>query len=116
MVEDMVQRGYRFWGVDVSHEMIAECDRRFGHLSCTQFRQGTATSLIFPDATFDTVICMGYRSCSALAEGRREMIRVAKPDGDIFVAFPIYIALGLLAEFCILRAVNVISAVLHQAG
>src|SRR5216683_161242 len=27
MVEDMVQRGYRFWGVDVSHEMIAECDR-----------------------------------------------------------------------------------------
>src|SRR5574337_1676633 len=57
-VNPLVGQGCRFYGVDISEEMINECLREFGHLSSTRFSVGGVARKEIPNSFFDGVICM----------------------------------------------------------
>ncbi len=88
-VNHLIEQGCRFYGVDLSEEMINECQRRFGHLSSTQFSVGRIERIEFPDGFFDAVVCMGvveYLDDDLPAV--REMARVLKLGGTLIVTLP----------------------------
>lgn len=88
-VEHLVKRGFEVYGVDISKEMVTECQKQFGHLPAAHFSVGKIEALEFPDAFFDVVLCMGvveYVDDDAVAV--KEMVRVTKPGGVIVVTLP----------------------------
>lgn len=74
-------------GVDLSPEMLAAAEERFDRLERGEsLREMDAQDLDFPDDRFDTVVsslstCMFPEPDVAL----REMGRVCKPDGQVFL-------------------------------
>lgn len=88
MVNEMLQRGCSFWGVDPSPKMIDMCRNRFREGERVHFVLGDAMRLELPDGFFDAVLCMGV--ADALRDRRlavREMLRVLKPGGTLIVTF-----------------------------
>jgi len=89
MVSDAVALGYRFWGVDGSPRMIETCRTAFRGRTDAHFSVGRATLLAFPNAFFDTVLCMGVIDHVAdYPAALREMLRVLRPGGQAIVSFP----------------------------
>lgn len=88
-VNHLVGQGCRFYGVDISEEMINECRREFGHLSSTRFSVGRIERTEFPNSFFDAVICMGVvEYLDDDLPAIREMARVLKPGGTLIVTLP----------------------------
>lgn len=88
-VADLTAKGFEFHGVDIAPVMIAECERRYGHLPSAHFSVGVIERLNFPDAFFDVVVAMGvveYVDDDDVAI--KEMARVLKPGGSIIVTLP----------------------------
>lgn len=73
-------------GVDISESMICESSNWLGHRFAGYV--GDLTSLPFPDATFDSVICIGVIMHVA-DEGKvmRELARVLRPGGHLVLTF-----------------------------
>ena len=86
MVEPLLERGCRFFGIDPSKGMIEECRKHFGALERAQFDVGSAERISFPDASFDVVLSMGVLErvpdCDAAL---REFARVLVPGGLLIV-------------------------------
>jgi ubiquinone/menaquinone biosynthesis C-methylase UbiE len=88
MVQDLLNLGCEFWGVDPSPRMIEICHGRHGETPNVHFLLGEAGRLEFPDRFFDAVVCMGV--IDGLADARQvvsEMARVLKPGGTMIVTF-----------------------------
>jgi 2-polyprenyl-3-methyl-5-hydroxy-6-metoxy-1,4-benzoquinol methylase len=88
-VEHLVTRGFEVYGVDISAEMVRECQKQFGHMPAAHFSTGNIEALEFQDAFFDVVLSMGvveYVDDDAVAV--KEMVRVTKPGGVIVVTLP----------------------------
>ncbi len=88
-VEHLVERGFEVYGVDISPEMINECQKEFGHLSAAHFSVGKIEAMEFPGGWFDVVLCVGvveYVDDDLAAI--KEMARVTKPGGTIIVTLP----------------------------
>lgn len=88
-VNHLVAQRCRFYGVDLSEEMIDECRQEFGHLPLTHFLVGRVERIEFPNSFFDAVICMGvleYLEDDAPAV--QEIARVLKPGGTLIVTLP----------------------------
>lgn len=88
MVEEILARGCRFWGVDPSANMISIARHRFGEGDRISFLQGDAQRLEFSDNSFDAVLCMGV--IDSVPDGQAaigEMVRVLKPRGTLIVTF-----------------------------
>jgi ubiquinone/menaquinone biosynthesis C-methylase UbiE len=89
MVQEVLSRGFEFFGVDASKRMIAESRKAFGHTRRAQFISGDATALPFADRTFDVLTCMGVICRIARPEvAIVEMGRVLKPGGTLLMSFP----------------------------
>jgi ubiquinone/menaquinone biosynthesis C-methylase UbiE len=89
MVEDALQLGYEFWGIDAAPGMIEQCMKRYGNSRKAHFAKGDAVKLEFPDEYFDTVLCMGV--IDHIADHRqaiREMLRVLRRSGILLIACP----------------------------
>ncbi|MFH1752628.1 MAG: methyltransferase domain-containing protein [Candidatus Omnitrophota bacterium] len=89
MVDYLTGKGFDFYGIDISENMIAQCRERFGRVESARFSVGKVESLEFPDSFFDVVTCMGVTEYidddrSAL----REMARVLKPGGHAIITLP----------------------------
>jgi SAM-dependent methyltransferase len=82
----------RFTGVDLEPEWVrsaAEKARRSGLGDRSEFKQGNATALPFPDNTFDLTTCQTV--LIHLADPRaalREMMRVTRPGGIVLAVEP----------------------------
>jgi ubiquinone/menaquinone biosynthesis C-methylase UbiE/peptidoglycan/xylan/chitin deacetylase (PgdA/CDA1 family) len=89
MTEELTAKGYRFYGVDISENMIAECKKRFGHMGNASFSVGKAERLEFGSSFFDLVTCMGVVEYldddAAVVE---EISRVLKPGGHVVITLP----------------------------
>lgn len=89
MVQELLDLGCEFWGVDASPNMIVQCRAEFGNAHRAHFAVSDATSLPFPDGFFDTVICTGVIGHVRAAESAiKEMARVVKRNGTLLVSFP----------------------------
>jgi ubiquinone/menaquinone biosynthesis C-methylase UbiE len=75
-----------YYGVDVSEEMLHECEATFGALPRFHFSLGRIEELPFPDHSFDVVLCLG--ALEYLPDAHRamtEMARVVKRNGVVIV-------------------------------
>ena len=89
MVDQLTKKGFQFYGVDISENMIEECKKRFGHMETAHFSVGRAEALEFPNSFFDVVICMGvveYLDDDVPAV--KEIFRVLKPGGHAVITLP----------------------------
>jgi len=80
-------RPIKYYGVDISDEMIRECKDTFGHDPQFHFSLGRIEELPFPASYFDVVLCLG--AFEYLPKGHiamREIARVLKPKGTIIVS------------------------------
>ncbi|HRH69927.1 MAG: bifunctional demethylmenaquinone methyltransferase/2-methoxy-6-polyprenyl-1,4-benzoquinol methylase UbiE [Flavobacteriales bacterium] len=79
----------RVTGIDISEGMLSQGRVKLakrGLVDRITLAQADSTALPFPDATFDAVtVAFGVRNFEDLEAGLREMIRVLKPNGRIFV-------------------------------
>lgn len=88
MVQDLLDLGCEFWGVDPSAKMIEICTRGFRAESRAHFVIGEAGRLSFPDDFFDAVLCMGViDSLKNLRPALAAMLRVLKPGGTLIATF-----------------------------
>lgn len=76
-------------GMDFCQPMLDEAEKKksaAGNYSQVTFRQGDALSLPLPDASFDAVtISFGLRNLADRDRGLREMRRVLRPGGRLYV-------------------------------
>jgi len=80
-------RGVKLSGLDLSAEMLANCQRNLRRWQMeADLYLGNAESLPFADSSFDVVFtCGGFNFFSDRAKAVREMIRVAKPGGQMMI-------------------------------
>ena len=80
-------RGVKLAGLDLSPEMLANCQNNMRRWKMdADLYLGNAESLPFADASFDVVYtCGGFNFFSDRAKAIREMIRVAKPGGQLMI-------------------------------
>jgi ubiquinone/menaquinone biosynthesis C-methylase UbiE len=89
MAEQSIERGFEFFGIDISEKMIGECIKNFGHVSSVHFSVGKVQNLEFPDSFFDVILCMGvleYVDRDEMEGAVSEMLRVLKPGGRIIIS------------------------------
>lgn len=76
-------------GIDLSEGMLAVGRRKVSEAGLDDrvtLLQGDCLSLPFPDSSFDTVtVAFGVRNFEHLEKGYREMARVLRPGGTLFV-------------------------------
>lgn len=76
-------------GIDISEGMLKHGRTKVDQRGLTQritLQQADSTELPFADATFDAItVAFGVRNFEDLSKGLREMIRVLKPGGRIFI-------------------------------
>jgi ubiquinone/menaquinone biosynthesis C-methylase UbiE len=79
--------GIRLSGIELSSEMLAIARRRAAEVGLqAELLQGDAQALVFPDASFDTVVCT-FSLCS-IPDDRKavaEMKRVLRPGGQLIL-------------------------------
>ena len=76
-------------GVDIAAEAISLCQRR----GLTNVRQADIAALPFDDASFDAVICSSvvyHQWVADVTSAMRELGRVLRPDGLLFVNVPAF--------------------------
>jgi len=108
---ELAKRGYNVVLLDLVPEMLKLAKRKIKRAGVLrkikQFVQGSVEDLkMFPDETFDAVVCLGAPLCHLLKATQREkaakeLVRVAKKDSPIFVSVISRIGLlrTILAEF-----------------
>jgi demethylmenaquinone methyltransferase/2-methoxy-6-polyprenyl-1,4-benzoquinol methylase len=76
-------------GVDISEGMLSKGREKVEHRGLAGrvvLQRADSAALPFPDATFDAVtVAFGVRNFEELERGLREMLRVLKPNGRLFV-------------------------------
>ncbi|MDQ6678816.1 MAG: class I SAM-dependent methyltransferase [Acidobacteriota bacterium] len=89
MAQDLVDRGFEFWGLDASPGMVELGVRTLGKHPRVHFLVGDAANIGLADNSFDLVLCAGVIDRIPNYERAiQEMIRVLKPGGMLLVAFP----------------------------
>jgi ubiquinone/menaquinone biosynthesis C-methylase UbiE len=92
MVEELLERGFEVWGIDVSEPMI-----EFGKIRASKLQLGRnchlsvgdVENLAFPDGYFNAVICMGvFEYLPSHVPAIREIYRVLSPGGIAIISLP----------------------------
>ena len=89
MAVHSIEKGFEFYGIDISEKMIDECINRFGHINSIHFSVGRLQNLDFPDNFFDVVLCMGVLEDvdrDEIENSISEIARVLKPGGRIIIS------------------------------
>ncbi len=91
MAADLLARGFDYWGVDASFNMIRLGQERLDAQPNAAGRLNVADAerLAFPDASFDYLICMGMLEyLPSYTRAMREMHRVLRPGGTAVISLP----------------------------
>jgi ubiquinone/menaquinone biosynthesis C-methylase UbiE len=83
---ELVGRDGSVVGVDVSADMLAVAARRAQGHANVEFHEAHATSLPFPDASFDRALCVQVLEfVPDVSSALREMRRALRPGGQVLV-------------------------------
>jgi ubiquinone/menaquinone biosynthesis C-methylase UbiE len=88
MAHELVQKPIleTFLGIDLSPEMIREATQRYAGRPRVRFEVGDAEKLSTPDASFDTVLCIGVLEYMQRPDrAMKEIARVLAPSGYAIV-------------------------------
>ena len=89
IVQELLDRGFDYHGVDIAERMIEQCRRRFPQVDSSRFSVGRIQSLQFPDNFFDLVLCIGViEYLEDDDQAIREMRRVLKTGGAAIISMP----------------------------
>jgi ubiquinone/menaquinone biosynthesis C-methylase UbiE len=78
----LVDRHWQVWGTDLSSRMLVVAKESVRNRGGAEFAVGQTTSLPFPDASFDAIICIGVMAYVEDDEKTvAELARVLKPGG-----------------------------------
>jgi ubiquinone/menaquinone biosynthesis C-methylase UbiE len=89
MTAEIVGLGWDYVGLDISEAMVAEARRRFPEGERVKFGTASVEHLLAADSAFDAVVAMGlveYLDDDLAAV--KELARVVKPGGRVFVSIP----------------------------
>ncbi|BCM92010.1 putative S-adenosylmethionine-dependent methyltransferase/MSMEI_2290 [Abditibacteriota bacterium] len=84
------RHGARVEGVDVSEEALTYAREHYS-TEGVNFNQGSITDIQFEDASFDAAICfetIEHLSLSDAEQAMRELLRVLRPGGKLFISTP----------------------------
>lgn len=90
-IAKIAERGGQVVGVDISAGMIAAAKQELGRMGMSgiTLQVGDATSLVFPDAYFDKVLCSEViEHIPDASQALREMRRVLRPGGSLVLSTP----------------------------
>jgi len=88
MAKDLREQQCKFWGIDLSSEMINQGRELYKDFKDVDLQTGTAEELPFPDENFDCTMSMGViEFVDDDQKALREIVRVTKQDGTIILAF-----------------------------
>ncbi len=91
IIKDLIQRGHRCCGVDLSPEMVEKTSEtlRAFRADWAEVRIGSVEALDFKDNTFDVCLCIGVLQYLKDDErSLRELSRVTKPRGRVIISLP----------------------------
>jgi len=89
MVNAVLERGGSFEGRDLSPEMVAESNQKFGHLPNVNFKEGDIEKIDLPDESCDQVLAMAViEYLSSPDKALAEIARVLKPGGVAVITIP----------------------------
>jgi ubiquinone/menaquinone biosynthesis C-methylase UbiE len=79
--------GYSITGLDISHTFVEIASRKATEAGVhADFRQGNASSMPFPDNTFDFLLCRAaFKNFAQPIRALQEMCRVLKPGGRALI-------------------------------
>jgi ubiquinone/menaquinone biosynthesis C-methylase UbiE len=85
--EGILAKGGKFFGVDLSNEMLLECVQIFDSLGTLNLSLSNIKRLPFPKASFDVIICLGVLEyVPELDMVLQELYRILKKDGVLIVS------------------------------
>ncbi|MEK7208980.1 MAG: class I SAM-dependent methyltransferase [Patescibacteria group bacterium] len=89
MTKEIAARGWEYYGVDLSPQMVAVVRAKFANRAGINFAVGAVEKLDFPDHYFDAIVAMGLVEYLADEDAAiRELRRVLKPRGVLIVSIP----------------------------
>lgn len=103
-----LQQDVRVWAFDLSPEMVASTERRLSAagLAAEELQVASVVDIPYPDEMFDVVICFAvidHVPDEHRTEAVRELVRVLKPGGTLYINTPNRYAYGWRAGHWLMR-------------
>jgi len=115
--EQLIKRGARWSGLDLTPESVARVRMRLGlrDLPHQEVKQGSVLYIPYEDASFDMVFSHGVlHHVPDIRAAQREIRRVLKPGGELVVMLYARFSLNYLVSICIARRLGLLA--LYAAG
>ncbi|MCK6458299.1 MAG: class I SAM-dependent methyltransferase [Planctomycetes bacterium] len=115
--EQIIRRGARWTGIDLTRESIERVRQRLAlrGLPFEDLRQGSVLELPFPDGRFDLVFSHGVlHHVPGIDRAQREIRRVLAPGGELVVMLYARWSLNYLLSISLLRRAGLLA--LHALG
>ncbi len=115
--EQLIRRGARWSGLDLTPESVARVKKRFAlrKLTYEAVKQGSVLEIPFEDASFDIVFSFGVlHHVPEIKKAQREILRVLKPDGELIVMLYAKRSLNYLFSISVLRRLGLLG--LYASG
>jgi len=109
--EQIIRRGGRWSGLDLTHESVERVKMRFelANLDYDEIKQGSALENPYPDNHFDIVFSHGVLLVIPEIEvAQREIARVLKPSGELIIMMYAKWSLNYLVSIAIFRRLGLI--------
>jgi SAM-dependent methyltransferase len=115
--EQIIRRGGRWSGLDLTAESIARVGTRMAlhELPHEDLRQGSVLDIPYPDGHFDIVFSHGVlHHVPEIQRAQREIRRVLKPNGELIVMLYARWSLNYLLSIAIIRRLGLLA--LYASG
>lgn len=110
--EQIIRRGGRWSGLDLTAESIARVKTRLAlhELPHEELRQGSVLDIPFPDGHFDIVFSHGVlHHVPEIRRAQREIHRVLKPGGELIVMLYARYSLNYLLSIAVVRRLGLLA-------
>lgn len=104
--EEIIKRGGRWSGLDLTNEAVFRAKKRFAlkSLEYDDIKQGSALNIPYPDNTFDIIYSHGVlHHIPEIKKASSEILRVLKPNGKLVIMLYHKNSLNYKLSICFIR-------------